>query len=503
MTRAEKRYFKLHVSRHKVAGQSVQKKLFDAMSSMEVYDEEALLHKFKDRSFTNRFAITKRRLYESILHSLTDYHAGRSVDAQLMRRMQEVDILMDKALYSDGLKLLRSIEKQAERMEKHTMMLEVIQRKRRALEREKYADRKALMELVQLSEDTLARIAQIDALWSLKSRVFASLYRIGQVRGEGRRNELRSLLDDHSDRHQGPLLSDRARYLFHHLQSAAAFALSELENCHEHLSANLKVMETAPSHFIGTPGEVLAVLSNLTYVSMRMGRHSEARKLLARFRGAPAEWGMPDSDDLELKLFTMSYSLELSIHSHQGAFDKAIAIVPAVDRGLQRYGDSMDPLRKGAFHYQCAYACYGHGELGEALKWCHRLLNGTGADGGAELVGFGRVLELVIRCDKGDHDLLGYTLRNAERSFRIHHQDHHFETIFFRLVKQLIRSKNAGQTRSAYEQFLLDLGPVEKNPFDSVVFEHFDPVAWATCKIEGGTYAGSVRRRAERSGKAA
>ena len=39
MSRAEKRYFKLHTSRHLVAGHSNHQALFDAIAAMPAYDD--------------------------------------------------------------------------------------------------------------------------------------------------------------------------------------------------------------------------------------------------------------------------------------------------------------------------------------------------------------------------------------------------------------------------------------------------------------------------------
>src|SRR5436190_8087617 len=93
MTRAEKRYFKLYTGRHVLEGQSNQQLLFDAIAAMDDYDESALLARFRHEAFTNRFAITKRRLYETILRSLGAFHAESSVDSRLSRLLHQVEIL--------------------------------------------------------------------------------------------------------------------------------------------------------------------------------------------------------------------------------------------------------------------------------------------------------------------------------------------------------------------------------------------------------------------------
>ena len=70
MTKAEKRYFKVHSGRHLSDGERRYHRLFDAIAAAEEYDEAAIIQRFSQEAFTHRFAITKRRLYETVLDSL-------------------------------------------------------------------------------------------------------------------------------------------------------------------------------------------------------------------------------------------------------------------------------------------------------------------------------------------------------------------------------------------------------------------------------------------------
>ena len=77
MSKSEKRHFKLYSSRHSVEENNYQK-LFDAIDRQKNYDEEFILKKFSKETFTNRFPITKKRLYETVLRSLDAFHSQSS-----------------------------------------------------------------------------------------------------------------------------------------------------------------------------------------------------------------------------------------------------------------------------------------------------------------------------------------------------------------------------------------------------------------------------------------
>jgi len=68
LTKSEKRYFKLISSRHTIGDENNYVILFDAIEKQIEYDEQALFQQFKGAAFLNKFAITKRRLYDHILN---------------------------------------------------------------------------------------------------------------------------------------------------------------------------------------------------------------------------------------------------------------------------------------------------------------------------------------------------------------------------------------------------------------------------------------------------
>jgi len=498
MTRAEKRYFKLFTGRHVLDGQSNHQMVFDAIATMDEYDEPALLARFKDEAFTNRFSITKRRLYEAILRSLGAFHAESSVDSRLSRSLHQVEMLYKRALYDDAQRMLLSARKLAQQHERQYALLAVLQWERKLLEGANYAGtgKDDLFRIAEESEALLRQQSELDQLWDLKSRLLLNLYRQGQARDVNTLAEVRTLL-------QHPLLADpnnvstaKARFLFHHLHGAAAFATGNLVECHKHLTANMIVLQVSRELFQDEPNLVIGVLSNLIYVAVRLGRYEEAFARLNEFRTLPTRWAMPETEDLDLKLFSTTASLELTIHSHMGDFDKALELVPGVERGLETSAERMGPVRKAGFYYQLAYVHFGAGQNEKALRWINRLLNDVRIDVSAEIICFGRLLNLLILLEIGKKDLLPYELRNTERFLKTRLRNHRFEPIFLDMVRRTTRARTPTAMQEAYRDVHKILLALEHDPMEHAVFGHFDPIAWVQSKLSGRSFAELVRERA-------
>ena len=98
LSKPEKRYFKLHSSRHIIGEQNNYVKLFDAIDKQKEYNEAGLLAQFKQEVFIKQFSIAKSRLYDSILRSLDAYNSDSSVDSQLKNMLHHAEILFKKTL---------------------------------------------------------------------------------------------------------------------------------------------------------------------------------------------------------------------------------------------------------------------------------------------------------------------------------------------------------------------------------------------------------------------
>ncbi len=505
MSRAEKRYFKLFTSRHMLGGQSIHQLLFDAIGAMDEYDEAALLERFKNEAFTHRFAITKRRLYEAILRSLDAFHAESSVDARLHRMLHQMELLHQRALYDDAAKILQSVRKLAKQHERHAIMVQALQWERKLIERANYAHANGaeLDRIRDESHELLEDQRQLDQLWDVKSRVLVGLYRQGKARDEQGLAELHTLLDLPIMRHPEQLRSARARFLFHHLHGAAAFTTGELAKCLDHLGSAYAVLLSERDRFSDEPCLVLSVLSNLIYVNVRMGMYDQAFELLNDFRTLPSLWNMPENEDLDLKLFCTSTSLELTIHCQMGAFNKALELVGSVERGLAQHEDRLGAVRKAGFYYQLAYVHFGAGQHDKALRWTHRLLNDVRIDESAEIVCFGRLLNLLAHLENGRNEMLPYALRSTERYLETRGRAHRFEPIFLEMVHGIMKARSAKATLQTYQTFMDQLLPLEGDPMEQVVFDHLDPIAWAESKLTGRAFDELVKERAMRISKAA
>lgn len=343
----------------------------------------------------------------------------------------------------------------------------------------------------------------MDRLWAIKSSLFLRIYRQGAAREPEAAALLHELLSDPLLQEGAALSSARARFLHHHIRAAAAFAMGMNHACRDELQANAALLEQERDAFADEPNLILGVMSNLAYVTVQCGLYDEAFALLKRFRALPGQWGMPETEDLDLKLFATTASLELSMHLRLGDAEQALALIPVVERGLRDHAQRLGPVRKALLQYECAYARFIAGQPDGALRWINALLNDTRHDDRSDVSCFARLLHLMVLHDAGKLDLLAYAHRNTERFMRVHGRQHRFEPRLLKLMAQLLHARSDAHARAALAAFRDEAEALLYDPQERGVLDYMDPAAWAESKLSGRPLAACISERARRMGRAA
>jgi len=488
MSKPEKRYFKVFSSRHIIGDENNYQTLFDAIDKLDDYDEEKLMKKFKDKVFVQRFSIAKNRLYNALLKSLDSFHANSSVEAQLHRQVHSAEILYNKSLYDQSLKVLHSARKVAEKHEILHLLAEISKWEKRILEKNNYddiQDEAQLNEILEKDIEVNEKLRIHSELWNIKSRLFSQLYRQGKVRSESETKMFERILHDAKSKWSGKEIGIENEYMLQHISSAYHFALGQYAECYPYLKQNIALIESNPHLFEEEPGIYLSVLSNTIYVGMRMGEWKEAFQYLEQLRAYPATLAERMNEDLEIRLFALGKSTELTLYAQSGEFEKGLEMIPEIKLGLGAFDEHLSNVRKAHFYFNIAVIYFGLEQYHEALKWVNKLLNNVDIDKTKDIHCIAQILNLVIHLELGNKDLLPYTLRSTQRFLATRNKVYEFENVMLSFVNEMLKKRSSKNPENQYQQLIGELEALRKNPFEQFVFEYFDFLAWAKSKQNG------------------
>ena len=306
LSKAEKRYFKVYSSRHAIGGKNNYQLIIDAIEKQPVYDEDAIILKFKSEGFVNKFSITKNRLYDHVLKSLDAFHSNSSINAQLKRQIHYAEILYKKSLYKQSAKQLKSAKKIAYKYEKHTSLVEIFMWEKLLIEKDNYThtDTNGLSEILDEDQLVLEKISNYSQFWNIKSRLFQILHQQGRARSADELARFKSIIDNILLSSEDRALFFETKYLYHHIYSAYYFGAGDYQQCHIHLKKLLFYIEENKDKFKEEPNIYFSVLTNMIYVTSQLNSIEESFSYLDKLRALPETLVLNTNEDLDIKLFS-------------------------------------------------------------------------------------------------------------------------------------------------------------------------------------------------------
>lgn len=484
LSKSEKRYFKIISSRHTIGEENNYIVLFDYLEQQQNYDEEALFAHFKGEAFLNKFSVTKKRLYDHILNALDSFHAGASLDAQIYRMIHGADILYNKSLYEQSRRQLRSAEKLALKHDKYNLLAEISLKQKRLLESTGATDPKEVEQI--LSNDILFHEKSLthDKFWNLKSRLFNLLSSKGVSRTQEDLVKFKEIIDDLLKTTRKKELYFDTQYLYNHIYSAYYFATGNFPDCYKYLQENLALFESKPEVIEDKPNRYFSILTNAIFVATRLKKAREAQILLKKLKEMPGQYTLSSNEDLKIKLFSSTNSIELTILTLKGDFKDALKLVPVIEEGLRLYDDKITSSRKAFMHFKIATVYFITGDMHNALKWINRILNDSTLDKQEDILSFSQLMSLLIHFEMKNEDLLPYALRSAQRFLKTRNRLYDFESIFLKFLNKVNKAKDIFKQETLFEELYREMAQFKEDSLQSVAFEYFDFVLWAEAKMK-------------------
>ncbi len=498
LTGTEKRYFKKFALRHASKDKTAYLKLFEAIEKQSAYNEEKIRAMPFASSSKSAFSLSKNRLYHQILKSLDAFYAESSVDSELNYYLHYAEILFDKALYDQCRRILSSAEKIADKNEKWIALLQIIKHQKRLAELNNYESaRENTIEKLADRESEILNILDAEAgLWHRKSMIFAELFKQGQVRKPLDVDLLQSQIEEIKDFSKSHPISFESAYLSLHTQSAFYFSTGDYINCHKILKSNIELMESRLELVKADPTIYISAITNIIYISAKLNLFSDVDTYLQKSRNMPEKLRSKITTDLQLRIFTSTYSLELAICVLSGNIERGIFAVKEVEKGLSKWHTQLSDVRKAGFYHTISTIYILASDFKKALRWNNKLLDTIPIEKSEEQYCFAKIMHILIQYELGNYDAIPHNLKSLKRQLKLRKRKHHFEKEFIEFMTSVSKTANAQSHNSIFQDFANKMKALETHPQDKVAFEYFDFISWADAKILGKPLAQLVRERA-------
>ncbi|MFL5752506.1 MAG: hypothetical protein ACJ76F_03795, partial [Bacteroidia bacterium] len=405
--------------------------------------------------------------------------------------LHTIEIFFGKSLYRQCEKLIRKAKKLAEQHEKHLHLLALYDWEMMVI-----TGLSAIERMGEFSEKDALERKEIIRSYSdlLKYRIIeGKLLHLSKTVGFPRNTADK----EQYDRIMTELPADEneaegfwAR--FHHLNIYNFYyeVMGDKQNLYEYRKRLIEFAEKSPEKINDDQTRYLVALNNLLNIQDELRKTEEVEETLRKIRSVKAR-----TTDIQIRIFTYSYLIEISQYILTGEFEKFRPLFPVVEEGMRKFLQHMNREYKLAFHYNFFYGYFGLEDYASSLKWLNKILNDDTYHFRKEIYYFTRILNLIIHFELGNTDLLAYTIKSTYRFFMKQNRMFKFETALLNFIRYTFRFNSRSEMKQGFSELKNNFNELKNDPFEQQVLSFFDFDSWLDSKISGRTFAELVREK--------
>ncbi len=500
LSKSEKRFFKLMSSLQ--SGEKNYIKLFDAIEKQNEYDEEEIKNIFKGETFIRHLPSEKNHLYKLVLKSLRLFYAENSVSAILAENIQSIEILYNKALYSECGKLVHKAKRIAASHERFYYLFELIKWEKMLLEEEFQSGKfdHDLNKLITEEQQVIKKLRNLAEYQILYSKINYVFRQGGYVRNDREREIVDEIQSHELIKGKNTALSKRAAATCYYVKGLCSITANEVEDSFENFSKVVRIFEENPNLIQDIPKQYIKSLGNLFYYHIECGDYEKLSELIEKMRSLEGQDGF-NRIDIKLRIFISTNYFEMLAYERQGKFDQALAKIEPVKQQLVAYGDKVTKEDEVLFEHLFANIFFGAQQYRDALRQLNNVLNDNETNLRQDIYSFSKLFNLVIHYELNNYDLLDYLVKSTERFYnkRKKAADHgyEFEVIFLKSFKKLVKTnRNLSRSADVFKEMLVDLKLLLADQNERVALEYFDYLSWVESKLQGIAYGEYKRKHA-------
>ncbi len=496
MSKAEKRNFKLYVSRSAANQDAKFLALFDALEAPGDYDEAKILKRtgIKKEQLPN----IKSYLYRQILISIRLLNVQHVGVMEVREAVDFAQILYDKGMFRQALAILDKAKSTALHYENFTLALEIVEFEKRieVLHMTRSANDRA-EQLSAQAERLARRIANINELSNLSVLLYGLNLQLGYVRSERDRKLTTAFFYDKLNAYKEQSMGFHERLYLYQARMWYYYIHHDFSMCYRYAKRWVGLFDQNPSMRSPYYDHYIRAVSRLLDVLFMIRKRDEMAELIEKFE-AELPTITPMSDNVIVMSKHALLLGKINIHLLEGNFAEGVKLAPEAVEFLAKYGRYVDPHHQMLIYYKIACMHFGNGDYKQCKIYLQRIINNPDPQFRRDLQVFARILHLIASYDAGDDYSLDYQIKSVY-SFVVKMNDMHavqHEIIsFLKRIPHTYASDFKGELTRLYEH----LKPFENHPYERRPFFYLDIISWLESKIQNIPIAEIIHRKYARS----
>ncbi len=495
LTAAEKRYFKVFVSKGKSKEEAKFIKLFNLIDRYQDYDEARILEAEKSIK-PAQISNLKAHLYRQILQSLANYNPDDDIEIKIRELLIYANLLYNKSLIDQCWKILEKTRQMAENYDKVLLLFEVLEFEKKLLTKSIRTDiMESVLKLVNETEQLAKRIRNTRIFQNLTIKLYSFYLQIGFIRNAADFERATQFLYSSLPAFDEDKLTFNEKMFLYHSFTGYYFFIQDNERGYQYAKKWYRLFEEHPEKVVPKIEYYIKAFNNLLAAQFKLLKLSEFEECSKKFENIPHIKGLKPTFNIERQIFKYSSIHKINKYFMLGEFTEGTKIIPGIAEGLKKYEASLDTHSLTIFYYKFACMYFGDEDYQKSIFWLNKIINAKDVNIRSDIHGFARILNLISHWELGDTELIDYHIRSTYRYLTKKSDFHLYQQYILKFLRKLAKILPE-ELKQAFIDLKKDLLPLRNNAYEKRAFLYFDIISWLESKIENRSNQEIIREKA-------
>ncbi|WP_447642216.1 MULTISPECIES: hypothetical protein [Chitinophagaceae] len=484
LEKSEKRSFKLYLKRLSGSEEMKSVQLFEYLDKVEgeELDEELLLKKnpgIRKQQLSN----IKAHLYKQIMASLRMVLDDDNVEMYLDEQLVNANILYNKGLYLQSLRILDRTKSIAKHYFQATYWLQIVifEKKIEALHITRSIDNRAET-LSKEIEEINARLTIQGKLSNLSLQLYGWYIKMGHARDEKDEMAVKLFFETNMPQLKLNDLSFYEKMYYYQSHCWYYFILQDFKLYFRNAQKWLDLFEDHKHMQSIETSQYIKAFHNLLNAHFDTQNFERYDQMLTRFQQFADSPIANNNYNVRVQVFTYLNIARLNQHFMQGSFSEGLLLVPTIEEGLQHYSLFMDRHRILLFYYKIACLYFGSGDNNNAIEYLNRIIH-IKYNLKTDLQCYARLLHLIAHYELGNYTIIESLTKSVYRYMAKMKNLTIVEEEIFNFLRNSLKQKPGKKMTEAFFNLKNKLERYEGNPLEARSFMYLDIIGWLESKI--------------------
>jgi len=481
LEKAEKRHFKLYITRSSGNEDLKVIKLFDVLDKLPIYNDNALLKKLKDVT-KPQLSNLKAHLYKELLASLRLLKSNDSIDLQLNELFDNAHILYKKGLFFQSLRVIDKAKEQAYHHQKFFFLPLLLSLEKR-IEALNVTDtfKNRMDELSDEANQANKKLDMITRLSNLSLQMYGFFIANGHARNEEEENKVKKYFRQSLPSGSGQQEGFYERLFFYQCYTWYAFIRQDFLMYYRYTQKWVNLFTEMPAMMRVETGHFIKGYHSLLNAHFDLRNYRGLRNDLKTFEEFAQSKRVQDNMNFTVQSFVYIAGAKINFYNITGLCEEGLKELPQIEEKLNEYALFLDRHRVMVINYKIALLYYLSGDYSTSIDYIQKIINDSSGLR-TDLQCYARLMHLLAHYELGNVELIDSLTRSVYRYMSRMKNLTVIEQEIFRFLRNSFKFSTR-QLIPEFENFLEKVKHLDGNRFETRSLAYLDIISWLESKV--------------------